>query len=98
MEKMLVTENNISINLLVRVMTERVRDFKKDIINAKNKIKDARMNLKKDIIKENAKKSGKNIEEYSNEEFDRLDYIFSDLFEKLSTEFGKFITQVRQKV
>jgi gas vesicle protein len=59
--------------------------LKKDIIDAREKIKETRLSLTGGVIEKNAKEAGKSIVEFSKDSFDRLEQSLSNISSSLST-------------
>ena len=78
-------------------MTDWSEQLKKDIVNARNKVKETRVNLTGGVVEKKAKEAGKSVAEFSNDTFEKLDQSLNKLTKNLSTGTYKFGGKVKHE-
>ena len=71
-------------------LTEWLEELKNDIIEARLKVKEARLNLTKGVIEKKAKAAGKSADDYFKEKFDKLETKLGDISKKISSRLTRF--------
>lgn len=71
--------------------------LKKDIVEARNKVKEARVNLTGGVVEEKAKEVGKSTVEFSKETLEKVDKSLSDVSENLATGTYKVTEKAKEE-
>lgn len=78
-------------------MAEWSEKLKTDIVNARNKVKDARLNLTGGVIENKAKEAGKSVSEFCIDTFEKLDQSLADINKDLLSGAYKFSDKVKHE-
>ena len=70
-------------------------NLKRDIIQARAKVKEARVKLT-DNVERRAKAAGKSVNQFSRETYDKMEKELDDIHEKISTNSYKFGVEVKE--
>lgn len=93
-------------------MAEGSEKLKTDILTARNKVKEARINLTGGVVENKAKEAGKSVSEFCKDTYEKLDesltgiskdlsvgaYEFSDKMKHGAEEFSKTIEKIHEDV
>ena len=78
-------------------MAEWSEKLKTDIVNARDKVKETRVNLTGGVVEKKAKEVGKSVAEFSKETFEKLDQSLSEITKDLSSGAYKFGGKVKHE-
>lgn len=78
-------------------MAEWSEQLKQDVVNARNKVKEARLNLTGGVVENKAKEAGKSVAEFSKGIYEKLDESLSDISKDLSVGAYKFSDKVKHE-
>jgi hypothetical protein len=77
-------------------MTEGDEEYKNDLLELRDQVKEIRLNLTDGIVESKARALGKTIEEFGEDLYDKLDSNFSRILKKFISRHSQFSDKVDQ--
>ena len=82
----------------MNLLTEWLEELKNDIIEAREKVKDARLNLTKGVIENKAKAAGKSTNDYFEEKFDKVETKLGEISKSISSGLTKLEKKAKHEL